>query len=156
MNIEITVEYNGIRFPVVIGQEYEASETPEFDVYCLYKGELVNIDYTSNEFIIHFKEGVGRFKYIRPVQKEEPRELTHKEIAMNLVGKGVFTWIDDESGRIREDVWATGFSKAGNIINYVFCFFDDLDEPSEKWHNLDTDLLKLIKEMTDGTNTVSK
>ena len=145
MNVEITAEYNGVRFPVVIGEEYDASETPEFDVYCLHKGELVNIDYAYNEFIIHFKEGVGRFKYIRPVQKKEARLLTHKEIAMNLVGKGVFRY-KVENGEIAFSGWHIGWGQVSVIENMVFCFFADLDTESEKWHNLDTDLLDLVKE----------
>lgn len=137
MNIEITAEYNGVRFPVVVGQEYEFKYKNVW-----LKGRLLRI--SINEYSVSFYDfkilhGEISVTDIRPIQKEEARDLTHKEIAMNLVGKGVF-------GSFAKDSWETSWRTDLDICIRRFCFFADLDEPIEKWHKLDTDLLKLIKE----------
>jgi hypothetical protein len=136
MNIEITAEYNGIRFPVIIGQEYEFKIVNNW-----IKGKLLSVRFSKHDNSYSFdsdKEIYAGVPTIRPVQKPVARQLTHKEIAMNLVGKGVF--------KLDVGYWKTEWSKDLKIKRFNFCFFADLDEPSEKWHKLDTDLLDMIKE----------
>ncbi len=138
MNIEITSEYKGVRFPVVIGQEYEFKIGNNW-----IKGKLLSVRFSKhvNSYLFDSdKEIYAGVPTIRPVQKEEPRDLTHKEIAMNLVGIGVFMHNDE-----KED-WVTYWDNNLSIENRRFCFFSDLDTENEKWYKLDTDLLKLVKE----------
>lgn len=140
MNIEITAKYNGVRFPVVIGQEYECKYKNEW-----LKGRLLRI--SINEYsvsfydfkILHDEISVTDIRPIQPVQKEEARLLTQDEIIKNLIGKVVFKLNDVKN-------YVTHWKTCRNIKMYTACLISDLDEPSEKWHNLDTDLLKLIKE----------
>ena len=137
MNIEITAEYNGIRFPVIIGQEYEFKIVNNW-----IKGKLLSVRFSKHDNSYSFdsdKEIYAGVPTIRPVQKPVARQLTHKEIAMHLVGKGVFKE-DGFQG------YRTFWDSVVNISPWRFCFFADLDEPSEKWHKLDTDLLDMVKE----------
>lgn len=149
--IEIYATYNGERFPVKIGEEYEFSHTSEFNPDYTFKLILKEI---SNNAVHPFRgeyckhngrsisfnwAGFTWFKYIRPIQKAEPRFLTHKEIAMNLVGKGVFK--ENET-----TAWFTQWFSGDNVSDYTFCFFSDLDTDHEKWHQLTTELLDMIKE----------
>lgn len=137
MNIEIIGEYNGVKFPIVVGQEYVFKIGNNW-----IKGKILSVRFRKHDNSYSFdsdKEIYAGDPTIRPVQKPVARELTHKEIAMNLVGKGVFKEEDTTS-------WFISWFSHDEVCRYTFCFFSDLDEPSEKWHKLDTDLLKLIKE----------
>ena len=140
MNFKITAEHKGKQFELVIGEEYEFSDSPEFMADRTKKGKLHHINKYCDEnypFCCDYKGRRMWFPRIRPIQKEESRELTHKEIAMYLVGKGVFR-INGLGG------YKTFWDSSNLIGNYRFCFFSDLDTDHEKWHELTTELLEML------------
>jgi hypothetical protein len=127
--IEIYATYNGERFPVKIGGEYEFSNSDNFED--AKTSRLASVMNAEHAFVTYRDYC---YKYIRPIQPKEVKPLTHKEIDMNLVGKGKFKHIYAyENGR-----W--------NCVNATFCFFSDLDTDHKKWHELTTELLDMIKE----------
>ena len=141
MNIKILAEYKGEEFELVIGQEYEFCYNKDFTDDHTFRGILERLDFhhgCTSAFRSSSELMSSWFSHIRPIQKQ--RQLTHKEIAVNLIGQGVF--------RYKEvcEYWGTSWTDERTIEYWRFCFFSDLDTDHEKWHELTTDLLDMIKE----------
>lgn len=75
--VKIMAEYNGEEFELIIGNEYEFSNTKNFEKFeasSLYKVEIIDgkVEYFSSDIIYS--------DYIRPIQKKEPKPLTADEL----------------------------------------------------------------------------
>jgi hypothetical protein len=120
--VKIIATYNGVEFELKKGEKYQVSEDivnwkiKEFWHYDGYKKVFVTAD-------------ICVYQFIRPIQPKEAKQLTHKEIALNLVGEGVFK--ENET-----TAWFTQWFSGDNVYDYTFCFFSDLDTDHEKWHPL--------------------
>lgn len=90
--LEIYATYNGERFPVKIGEEYEFSNFENFEDAKPFR--LRAVMNAEHAFVTSFDY---RYKYIRPIQPEEVKPLTVDEL-YRICGKNGYEVTASDSG----------------------------------------------------------